>query len=126
MLALLLASPFMYIYLGVESSMYLHETFIIPTITSRTHRPVPNAIAVAVAVELPNAMECENAVPESYVRRYKTDSCTHALTQAPAFTRRPLICCFPFAASLIALSKCCWLSQSQDWGRQGQKRLNTN
>ncbi len=64
MLALLLASPFMYIYLGVESSMYLHETFIIPTITSRTHRPIPNDIAVAVAVELPNAMECEIAVPE--------------------------------------------------------------
>ena len=59
--------------------MYLRQTFIIPTIISQSHRPIPNAIAVAVAVavELPNAMDAKMLCP-SYVRRYKTDSCTHA------------------------------------------------
>lgn len=110
MLALLLARLATYVHLyrsGVINVGIYAEPFMSPTILFRSHRPVPDTNAVAV--KLPNAMECYNAVTKP-CKPTETDSSIDALRQTSVFIPRPLICCFPFPASPSALSIGRWLS----------------
>ena len=98
----------MYIYIRAESSAYPRQTNMTPMGLSQIPRPIPNANVLAV--KLPNAMGYATMLCPSQVRLYHANSHMDALSLASLFTRRPLICCSPFAVSLIALSKGCWLS----------------